>query len=568
MCKKLFFVLLLLPFVYSCNNQTPTDADGVIVAKGGVRYGGTFHFMSNEKVDNLFPLSTNDVYSARVISQIFEGLVCLDPGTSDLEPALAKKISVNDSSTSFVFHLRTDVYFQDDPCFKDGKGRKVTANDFKYALEFACSNNEKNKISYLLTGKIAGSEAYYNGYAKHVSGIVVKNDSTLVIKLASPFSGFEKVLTHSGLGVFPKEAYEKYGDEIGKHPVGTGAFILDSLTESKIVLKRNDNYWRKDEFGNPLPFLSKIVMGYSKNKKDEILSFRKEKTDLVVGIPVDEIQYILGSLKDAKQGKNVKHIIDSKSSLSISYFGFSLDHGVFTNKKVRKAFNMAIDRKSIIENDLEGEGWAVTHGFVPKMEGYPIEKVKGYKYQPEEAKKLMAEAGYPNGSGFPTIPLYINTNEGTSKARAAKAVQKYLKDNLGVNIEIKYVTFADREKAIQDGNAVFWWSVWIADYPDPENFLNMFYYGKHFSQYATSINPFKYHNKKFDSLFNLALVEPNEDKRMLLLTQCDQIIVDDAVVMPLLTDDFVTMVNLKVRNFKTNDMEQLDFSTVYIKEAK
>lgn len=565
MMKKLFLLLLILPLFFSCK-QAPNDAENVIVAKGGVRYGGTFHFMSSEKVNQLFPLLTNDLYSSRIIAQIFEGLVKIEPETSEIIPSLAKSIKVNENSTVFTFNLRTNVYFQDDPCFKGGKGRKVTAKDFKYSLTFACSNNKLNHIPYLLKGKIQGAAAYYNGQADEVSGIKAINDSVLEITLAHPFSGFAAILTHVGLGVFPKEAYEKYKAEIGNHPVGTGAFLLEELTPEKIVLERNNNYWRNDQFGNPLPYLSKIEMTYSKNKTSEILAFRKEKNDLVIGIPVNEIKYILGSLQEAKEGKNVKHIIDSQPSLSMTYYGFAVKDGIFSDKAIRKAFNLAIDRKTIVETDLEGEGWVANHGFVPEMEGYPIEKVKGFSYQPEKAKALLAEAGFPNGAGFPSINLYVNTTKETISYRLANAIKKYLKKNLNVNINIKLVSFSEREQAIKDGDAMFWRSAWIADYPDPENFLNLFY-SKNINEDNTIINPFKYENPKFDKLFEKALNEVNKEKRMDILAQCDQIIVDDAVVMPLITDDFVTMVNLRVRNFNTNDMEQMDFSTVYIKEV-
>ncbi|HLW39417.1 MAG TPA: peptide ABC transporter substrate-binding protein, partial [Brumimicrobium sp.] len=458
-----------------------------------------------------------------------------------------------------------NVYFHDDECFENGKGRKVTAHDFKYTLEFACSNNKLNEHSYLLKDKIKGAEEYYNGTADEVVGIQVKDDHTLVIELKSPFSVFEKVLTHTGLGVFPKEALEKYGDQIGLHPVGTGAFILGELAEDKIVLERNNKYWDKDEFGNPLPFLDRVVMTYSKDKTDELLSFRAEKIDLVLDIPVEEVQNVLGTLPEAQSGENVKHKVDSKASLSNTYYGFKQDSEIFKDKRVRKAFNLAIDRKVMIENWLEGEGWPIDYGFVPKMKGYPYEKVKGFVFNPEEAKKLMAEAGYPNGRNFPVIPLYVNALEGSAEHKLAQAVGKSLKDNLGVNLEIRLVPIKERDELVQNGTASFWRAGWVADYPDPENFLSLFY-GGNIGDNNPAVNPFKYNNPEFDRLFEQALVEADEEKRMELFAQCDQLIIDDAVVMPLINDDFITMVNLKVRKFVTNEIEQLDFSRIFIKE--
>ena len=565
MLNKLLFVLAGIVLLCSCNTTEPTDSNNVIMPKGGVRYGGEFRFMSSEKVDNLFPLSTTDVYSDRVVSQLYEGLLKIDLSTTEIVPAIAASYEVNENSTSYTFKLRDDVFFHDDECFENGEGRKVTASDFKYSLEFACSDNKLNELSYLLKDRVKGAKAYFKGKADDVNGIKVKDKHTLVIELSKPFSVFHKVLAHTGLGVFPQEAVDQYGDNIGQHAVGTGAFQLEKWTEEKIILKRNNHYWDTDDFENKLPFLNKVVMTYSEDKTDELLSFRAEKIDLVLDIPVEEVQNILGTLGEAKADKNVKHVLDSKSSMSLIYYGFDLESKLFSKKSVRKAFNLAIDREAIIETWLEGEGRATSHGFVPPMEGYPSEQVKGYSYNIEKAQQLMVKAGYPGGRGLPTINLYVNALVESGSHKLAKAIAFSLKQNIGVGINIKLISIGEREKRIQSGEAIFWRSGWVADYPDPENFLNMFYGGNE-EKNNVNVNPFNYHNADFDALYKQALEETNEKKRMEMLAKCDQMIIDDAVVMPILTEDFLTMVNLKVKNFKTNEMEQLDFSKLYIKE--
>ncbi|MFA5573976.1 MAG: ABC transporter substrate-binding protein [Brumimicrobium sp.] len=564
MFKKILTLLFISTLFLGCRTD---EKQQVINAKGGVRYGGEFRFMSSEKVQTLFPLSTTNVYTNRVVYQIFQRLVGFDPETKELVPEIALSTDVNENSTVFTFHLRKDVYFHDDPCFEKGKGRLVTAHDFKYSLEFACSNHPLNHNSYLLRDKVLGADKFYRGEVDAVEGIRVIDDHTLEIELKSPSAAFKKIMTHTGLSVFPREAYEKYGNDIGLHPVGTGAFVLGEYTDDKIILNRNNNYWETDEFGNPLPFLDKVVMTYSKDKTDELLSFRAEKIDLVLDIPVEEIKNVLGTLAQAKAGENVKHRVYSLSSMSITYYGFSNQSEPFSNKNVRLAFNHAVNREAIINNWLEGEGWPALNGFVPKIIGYPNEKIKGYTYDVNKAQSLLAEAGYPEGEGFPTVKLYVNTLQGSGQHRLAEAVQKSLKENLNVNIEIELITIEEREKLVQSQDAIFWRTGWVADYPDPENFLNLFYSGN-IDESNPTINPFKYNNPEFDALFEKAMGETNEEKRFELLAQCDQIIIDDAVVMPLMNDDFITMVNLKVRKFVTNEIEQLDFSTIYIKEVK
>ena len=567
MSTKLFYLFAITLLLFSCGGEDQNEEKDVINAVGGVRYGGEFKFMSKEKVNNLFPLNVTDVYASRITTQIFEGLLKIDPSSMKVIPCIAKDYEVSDDSKTFTFNLRDDVYFHDNDCFEDGKGRLVTANDFKYSLEMACSSSKLNKLSWLLTDKIVGAQAYFNKKSDEVTGIKVIDESTLEIELINPFSSFHKLITHYGLVVFPREAIEHYGDNIVGNPVGTGAFMLDELADDKITLKRNTNYWRKDDFGNQLPFLDKIEMTYSKNKADELLSFRSQEIDLVLDIPVEEIDNVLGTLTEAQEGKNVKHKVDSKSSISIQYFAFNHESEVFSKREVRKAFNLAIDREAIIETWLEGEGWAANYGFVPKMKNYPYKSIKGYSLQIEKAKELMKKAGYPEGKNFPQIQLYVNAAENSGTHKLAKAVVFSLKQNLGIKIKIKLCSIKEREEAIKSGKAVFWRTGWIADYPDPENFLNLFYVGKD-KEIDKDLNPFNYSSKKFDQLFEKAMAETDDSKRMEILAQCDQIIIDDAVVMPLLTEDFITMINLKVKGFNSNEMEQLDFSSIYIREIR
>lgn len=563
MLKKIFFLTLGISLLSACTSDSASE--DAILAKGGVRYGGEFRFMSKEKVSELFPLKITNVYANRISSQLFEGLLKIEPSNTQVIPCLAESMEVSNESKLFTFKLVKGVYFHDNACFKNGKGREVKAADFKYSLEFACSNNKLNSLSWLLKDKVVGAKEYYDGEADEVTGIKVVDDYTLQIELTVPFSAFDKLITHNGLSVFPREAYEKYGDDIVSNPVGTGAFTLEKLADDQIVLARNPNYWRTDEFNNPLPFLDKVVMTYSKDKTDELLSFRAEQIDLILDIPVEEIENVLGTLLEAQEGKNVKHKVDSKTSMSINYYGFSHDSEVFSKKDVRMAFNLAIDREALVETWLEGEGWPSKNGFVPTMEDYPWSKVKGYSFNAEKARMLLADAGYPEGKGFPNIDLFVNAVEESGTHKLAKAVKFSLEHNLGVKVEVKLCNIDERDEAIRSGNAIFWRSGWVADYPDPENFLQLFY-GGHLGTTDVNINPFKYRNPKFDALFEEAMEETDLNKRMDLLAQCDQMIIDDAAVMPLLTDDFITMVNLKVRKFVTNEMQQLDFSTVFIKE--
>jgi len=565
----LFFTLSLI--ISSCgDNSSDTNNSKAI---GGKIYGGEFSFMSPEKIESLLPISVSNIYSSRILSQIYEPLLRIDIKTMQVTPALAESFKVSGDAKVFTFKLRSGVLFHEDDCFNNDKDRELTAEDVKFSLDLACSGHANNEISYLLVDKIKGADKY-NKISKSsfpkggVSGIKVIDSKTIEITLKQPFVGFDKVLTHNSLGVISKKAYEKYGDDLKTHPVGTGAFTLAEMNSDKITLNRNGSYWKKDEFGNQLPFIDKVVMTYSKDKRSELTAFNDRKIDIVLEIPVEEIQHVFGTLEDAQNGKTVKHKVETETSMQMTYLAFACESDEFKDERVRKAFNLAVNRQEIIDLYLEGEGNAAENGFVPPMDNYPNKKVKGHNFNPELAKSLLAQAGYKSGAEFPKLDIYVNTKEGSTIYKMMTGVVDNIKKNLGVDLKIKLCTIQERSEAISKGTAKLWRGGWIADYPDAENFLTLFY-GKNISDNEVSVvNDFRFRNTSFDVNFEKALKELNKEKRNNLLTQCDQITIDHAAVLPILTDDFIVMVNVRVRDFKTNAIQALDFSNIYIKDQR
>jgi oligopeptide transport system substrate-binding protein len=567
---KIFLLSVTSVILASSCSENKVDISQ-LTANGGAKYGGEFRFMSSEKINCLFPVATSDVYNQRISGQIFESLLSIDFKTNKVIPNLASSFTISQDAKIFSLKIKEGVFFHNDACFSSGNGRELTAEDVKYALDFACSGLKVNKMSWMLVDKIKGAKEFNQKTKKAitqsgVSGITVK-DNSVIIELVEPFVGFDKILTHSSLGIFPKESYEMYKNDVIKHPVGTGPFCLESLSNKEVLLTRNNNYWKKDDFGNQLPFLEKVRVSYSTDKKSELMAFRNKKIDLVLEIPVDEIENILGSLEEAQAGMTVKHKIDSKNSLSIAYLGFDHHSVPFSNKNVRKAFNIAIDRNEIVNNYLKGEGYACENGFVPNINDYTTKKVQGHKFHVATAKKILAQAGYPEGKGFPVLDIYINAQSGNSIFMLYEAIKEQLKNNLNITVNLKLCSLDERDKAITSGKAKMWRGGWIADYPDPENFLNLFL-SKHIGSNSQTMNTVKFSSSKYDRLLNLAIKEKNSQIRNDYFVQCDQILIDEAVVMPLINDDFITMINSKIKNFETNSMETLDFSKIFIKEPK
>lgn len=561
-------LLLMGGILVSCGGKNDTTEE--LKAVGGKKYGGNFKFMSAEKITNFFPTYTTDLYSARVIQQIYEPILSIDPITLNVVPNIAESYEVSDDAQIYTFKIRKGVFFHSDDCF-DGEGRELNAKDVKYTLDYACSGVPENQIYYLLVNRIKGAKVHYEATKSGesikdgVSGIKALDNNTLQITLNEPFVGFEKILTHMSLGIFPPEVFEAYGKKVNEHPVGTGPFMMASKDDKSILLKRNPKYWQKDEFGNRLPFIDSVSISYSENKKSELTAFQNEKTDLVLEIPVEEVNNIFGTLEEAKT--NILHKVESEQSFSINYIAMDVHNSEFKDVRVRKAFNEAINRDEIIESWLEGEGWAANHGFVPTMKNYPVDKVKGHEFSPENARKLLKEAGFPNGAGFPITDFYVNALEGSPTHKMAQAIATQIKMNLNVNLNIVLCTYQEREAAIKSGQAKIWRTGWVADYPDPENFLAMFY-GANISDGSNMMNVFKYQNNAFDALFEKALTEKNPETRVDLFVQCDQIIIDDAVVMPIFTDDHIVIVNAKVREFDATPMESLTLKNVFIKEIR
>ena len=288
---------------------------------------------------------------------------------------------------------------------------------------------------------------------------------------------------------------------------------------------------------------------------------------MVWKLPIEEINTILGDLEDAKNGGNLDFIFQTVPGLTIQYYGFQHKSKIFEDVKVRKAFNYAVDRKELVDFTLQGEGEPAFYGIVPpSAPDYDASKVKGFDFNPDLARKLMAEAGYPNGKGFPKLTLQLNSGGKTNEI-AAEAIQNMLKKNLGVDVTLEVMPFPQHLERLETGKANFWRTAWVADYPDPENFLNLLY-GKHIPEKLSDqsyINSVRYHSPEFDSAFAKALQEVDLEKRMDLFAKADQIAMEDAAIMPLYYDSYIRLLQLDVANFDINAMEYRDLTRVYFK---
>jgi peptide/nickel transport system substrate-binding protein len=584
--RRLLLTIPILVFAASCGNDTDktnTPKEG----KGGRVYGGTLKFNETDKFQTLFPTLITDAISSHIATQIYEGLVKFDPRTLKVIPSIADKWEIDTAGTTYTFHLRKDVKFQDDPCFADGKGRVVTADDVLYSLEVLCRNDGKNEsFGSTFKGRVVGANAFYDAGANakpgSLEGVKVIDANTIQIKLVAPQISFLYILANPVVSIIPKEAVDKYGD---KMHVGTGPFTVASIANdsSNVVLVRNNNYYGTDTFGNVLPFLDSIKISFIDNKKAELDLFQQNQLDFVWGLSAEAVKTFVPQVISDFEQKPPKFLLDHSSEFVTQMYEFNTTRAPFNNVKVRQAFAYAIDRSYIVDEVLAGEAYGpgVNGICPPALPGYKASEVKGYEQQKESseenkkqkeadralAKKLLAEAGYPDGKNFPSVKLILNSG-GSRNTRVAEEIQNELREVLGVNIEIANVSFQQKLNDEKYARADIYRSAWVADYPSAETFLSLFYGADvpDSTSQPSFPNTSRYKNAEFDRLYDLGRGAKTIDDANKYFLQAEQLMMADAPAIILWYDENYRLTQYRVKNFYTNPMRYLDFSQVYIKD--
>jgi len=570
--KRLAFISIIFSLLFwSCGDDGGTGKVGPREGKGGIFFGGVFKMNEVEDFRNLYPLNITEVQGHRITNQVYEGLVKHSQKDLSLIPSIAESWDVNEDATSFTFHLRSGVKFHDNECFPGGKGREVTAEDFKYCFTKLCTVDPENQGFWVFLGRVKGASEYFQSTVdgtplpEGVTGVKVIDDYTLQVDLNYSFPGMIHMFATPFCWVFPKEALDKYGIDMRVNCVGTGPFYAKTVKLGEaVILSKNKDYWDTDEFGNEIPYLDAIKWTFLQEKKAELLEFKKGNLDMVFELPIEMIDEVMGELADA--GSGIGFEVQVTPALALHYYGFQHQSELFSNKLVRQAFNYAIDRESIVTYTLQGEGRPAIYGIVPPaFKDYDFEGVEGYYFDPAKAMLKFTEAGYPNGEGFPKLTLQLNSGGGRN-VQIAEVIQKQLKEHLNIDIELNVMPFGQHFENLETGKALFWRAGWIADYADPENFLNLLY-SPHIPEKLSDksyINSVRYKSEKFDSLFAASLRETDLVKRNELYRLADQVAMDDAAIMPIYYYENYRLIQKNVRNFDINPMEYRDLSRVYL----
>jgi peptide/nickel transport system substrate-binding protein len=533
-------------------------------AKGDRYYGGVFSYSLPENINSLFPQETNTLSDLRIISQLFDPLVKQSDSKGSIENCLAKSIEIKKDGKLVCIKLRHGVLFNDDGCFS-GVSRELTAEDVAFTFSLACSNDPMNQSGTLLMGKILGSISYFKKGIKPeksaVSGIHIINPYELEIHLTRPYNNFKQLLAHPSLGILSKVSWGFYGAKLRLHPVGSGPFFIKSMSDTVLKLARNDDYWRLDQFGNQLPYLEEVHVLTNTTLTQEYPLFSKEKIDLLFDLPVNELEKAFGTLTDAKKGKNLLHRVHIQKASKIHYLAWNLNSKPFNNPLVRKAFQLAIDRNYICSEILKGDGQALDRGFIPTCAYYSNPNLKLIQQDLTLARQSLKEAGYNEKNPFPSISFLINNQKGSTADLWCKEVCKQLKTGLGITIHIKYVGTKERDHLIKTGKAQIWKTGWVGDYPDAESYLRLF-----FQEIGdpSSIGNYFYHSK-YNRLYLNSILTSNKEDKLFYQRACEEIIAKENAILPIYSEDFFVLINLRVRGFEMNPSGIIDFSQIYLK---
>lgn len=572
--KTFFYFILLALLSVSCGKKSGDDK--LVSIKGDIKAGGIFIANETENIRSLDPVGINDVVSHHVSHQIYDLLIDLDTNLQ-LKPMLAKTWDITPDGLTYTFHLRNDVLFQDNVCFSGGKGRKFVAKDVEYSFNRVLDPRTGSLGFDFYKNYVDGAKEYNEEITKattenrqpkltNVKGYITIDDTTFQIKLTKPFAPFIYYMCLGFAYIVPKEAVEKYGKDFFQNPVGTGPFTFQSWTpDLEIILKKNTNYWDKDEFGNQIPYLEGVKFRFIKDLSQQLLEFKNGNIYESYRIPNELFKTIVNDDKTLTPEYS-NFVVQRKTSLSTQYYGFLTTSKTFSDARVRQAFNFAIDRDKILKYVLQGSATdPAIYGMVPPvMPNYDAKKIKGYSFNLAKAKQLMSDAGFPGGKGFPEVTLNINEGGGRN-TQIAEAIQDMLRE-IGVTVKLQLLQFAQHLDNIDAGRSDFYRLGWNADYPDPETFLNLFY-GKNVPanpKDVSPINSFRYKNLKYDELFEKAIATTDVKERSRLYEEAEQLAVNDAVCLFIYYDEDWRLIQSFVRGFALDPMHRVNMRFTWL----
>ncbi|MCT4630037.1 ABC transporter substrate-binding protein [Winogradskyella sp.] len=526
--KNWCFCLIAL-IQFSCNNETNSTKDHLV-----------FRYNEHKNIGSLDPAFSKDNADIWATHQLFNGLVQMDDQLN-VKPCIAKNWIITDSATTYTFNLRKDVYFHKHQLFKKDSTRTVNASDFEYSF-----NRLKDK-------SVASPGSWVLNKVDHFLAV---NDSTFQIKLKQPFPAFLGLLTMKYCSVVPKEIVEHYGNDFRSNPIGTGPFKFKRWEENiKLVFRRNNNYFEKDDKGKQLPYLESVSITFLPDKQSEFLQFAQGNIDFVSGLDASYKDEILTAKGELRQLYTDDVNMIRGPYLNTEYLAFFMETEVNEIQaiKLRKAINLGFDRTKMITYLRNGIGIAANGGFIPKgLPGY--DNAIGFSYQPEKAKQLLTEFKSETGITNPEVTLTTTSNYLSFCEFIQREIQK-----IGLQVNVDVIPASSLKDAKANGQLDFFRASWVADYPDAENYLSL-YYSKNFA--PNGPNYTHYSNNEFDKMYEASYLETNPEIRAKLYTKMDSLVMSTAPIVPMFYDEVVRFTRKEVKGLGINATNLLELKQV------
>lgn len=521
-------LLLLLVCFTSCSSKPDVDRSHLV-----------FRYNEYGNITSLDPAFSRNLPNIWASTHLFNGLVQLNDNL-EVIPDLAEQWTISPDGLVYEFKIREGIYFHQHNAFGEKKTRKVTASDFVYSL------------NRLLDPKLASPGSWVLQKMKHIQA---KNDQQLTITLKEPYPPFLGLLSMRYCSVIPEEVANELGETFRKNPIGTGPFVFKNWEEDvKLVLRKNPLYFERDESGNPLPYLESIAITFVPDKQSEFMLFLQGKLDLLNALDnsyKDELLTQDGKLADKYKGKIY---LQKGPYLNTEYLGFYLDSPspVIQSPLIREAINIGFDRKKMMIYLRNNIGFQGNKGFIPKgLPGHQKNQVT--KYRPDRAAELVEifekQTGLKAEISLATDANYIDLCE-----YLQRELQK-----IGITIKVDVMPPATLKQARSQGKLEMFRSNWIADYPDAENYLSLFY-SKNFS--PSGPNYTHYENPIFDSYYEKSFKINDVDQRSKLYQTMDSLAMSINPLIPLYYDQVVRFTQKEVEGLTLNPINILKLKKV------
>ena len=525
----IYSLIFIFTFLVSCKDTKNVNNDHLV-----------FRYNEHKNIGSLDPAFAKDNADIWAIHQLFNGLVQMDDSLH-VKPSIAKNWTLSDNGLSYNFVLKNNVYFHKHKLFGKDSTRLVTASDFEYSF------------NRLLDKNIASSGQWIFNKVDTFKAI---NDTIFNITLKQPFPAFLGLLTMKYCSVVPKEITEYYGSDFRSNPIGTGPFKFKRWEENiKLVFRKNENYFETTKDGQKLPHLEAVAITFLPDKQSEFMQFIQGNLDFLNSLDAsyqDEILTTNGELRD----KYINTInINRGPYLNTEYLAFYMDSDLneIQSKQIREAINYGFDRKKMMTYLRNGIGIAANGGFIPKgLPGYNANI--GYTYQPVKAKKLIAEYKAQNNNKTPEVTITTTSNY----LNFCEYIQREL-IKIGLNIKVDVIPASTLKEGKANGKLDLFRASWVADYPDAQNYLSLFY-SENFAPNGPNYTHFS--NTDFDKWYNQAFNTTEASERTKLYTKMDSLVIKNAPIVPLYYDEVIRFTQKNVIGLGNNPINLLELKHV------